>query len=149
MTRHNVSLPIPGHPEASFHVHGDAPLTPEASAALQRIMRAALAHLTAPPRRVSRRQQKRERVRLALLARRDRQRHPCEARMERADRDMYRAYDRMAEDCVCCSECHPGACDEVFQGAPCARLCDCDERARREDEYDDSDELDEGWGDGQ
>lgn len=103
------------------------------------------------PRRWSRRQQKRAQVRAALLERRLRRRAGHDARWERQKRAMHRWAERVAEeDCRCCPMCS-GACDEVFQGAPCARRCDCDERdqdeRRLDDFYDDNDELDygEGW----
>lgn len=150
----NVRLPIPGHPEAHFRVRGDKSPTAEDVAALEALGKMLVERyrdvvpVVAVPlsRRLSRREQKREQVRLALLARRDRRRVPCEARLERADRDMYRAYARMAEGCRCCFECSPGACDEVFQGAGCARRCVCDERKREEElcaGIDDDD--DEAW----
>lgn len=157
-----VELSIPGAPAgATMRVQAQGDLTPGAIEALQAIGRAAIARLEAeasPPDfsavtgqltvRVSRRQQKRARVRAALLERRLRRRAGHDARWERQERAMHRWDERIAEDCHCCPMCSM-TCEEVFQGAPCARRCDCDEEDERrlDDFYDDNDELDygEGW----
>jgi hypothetical protein len=172
-----TSIPIPGHPEAHFHVRGESPPTAEDVAALQalgkvlveryrdvvpvmlvpapfdivRVTRGAETFPVAVRRTRSRRKRKQDVVHASLRWCRARRRTWCPAKEVRASRDFYRAHERIAEGCRCCVWCGVGACEEVFQGAPCARRCVCDESDRDDelldDFYDENDELDygEGW----
>jgi len=67
------------------------------------------------------------------------------AREARFIAEMDDAYSRMAEHCRCCLMCSPGACDSVFQGAPCEQICRCGDEDAEDaegDYFDDDDNND-------
>lgn len=105
--------------------------------------------MTINERPLTRRQQKRERVRAGLALRRIRRGWRCDARQARLDADyaryVERLAERLAEHCRCCEDCCYRPCEGVLAGGFCDMACDCDrDRDRHElDEPEFDDERDD------